>query len=80
MDIIDVIVEYQLTPRLLEILKLMAHGMSNEDLCYELNLSYSTVKGNIQNLYKKLHVSDDRQAIAFYYKYLTGKISDVGPG
>jgi LuxR family maltose regulon positive regulatory protein len=52
-----------LTPRELDVLQLLANGYSNQDVCNELFLAISTVKGYNQNLFGKLGVRRRTEAI-----------------
>jgi DNA-binding NarL/FixJ family response regulator len=54
-----------LTPRELEVLKLIASGLTNQEIAEELTLSEKTVKNHINNIFSKLHVSDRSQAILY---------------
>ena len=54
-----------LTPRELEILKLIAKGWSNKTIAEGLTLSEKTVKNHINNIFSKLHVCDRSQAILY---------------
>jgi len=58
----------QLTPRELEVLKLIAQGMSNDEIAGRLFLSEATVKTHINRLLSKLEVRDRAQAIVFAYQ------------
>lgn len=57
-----------LTERELEVLKLIADGMSNADIAARLELSEKTVKGHVSNILSKLHVSDRTQAAAVAWR------------
>ncbi len=48
--------ETELTPRELDILKLIAKGKTNKYIAAELNITESTVKVHVKNLLKKLHL------------------------
>jgi len=54
-----------LTPRELEVLKLIAEGLCNKDIADELTISEKTVKNHINNIFSKLHISDRSQAILY---------------
>lgn len=54
-----------LTPRELEILKLIAEGLCNKDIAQQLVISEKTVKNHINNIFSKLHVLDRSQAILY---------------
>lgn len=51
-----------LTPRELEVLRLLARGQSNQQIAENLFLSVSTVKNHVHSIIKKLGVSDRIQA------------------
>ena len=53
-----------LTARELEILRLMAAGMRNQEIADQLVISLSTVKRHIANAYGKLGVDHRTEAIA----------------
>lgn len=53
----------QLTNRELEVLGLVAKGLSNKEIGSKLNLVEGTVKVHLSNILSKLHVSDRTQAI-----------------
>jgi DNA-binding NarL/FixJ family response regulator len=54
-----------LTPREMEVLKLIAAGHSNRDIAEALVLSEKTVKNHINNIFSKLHVYDRSQAMLY---------------
>jgi NarL family two-component system response regulator LiaR len=54
-----------LTPRELEVLKLIAEGMCNREIAEELTISEKTVKNHINNIFSKLHVNDRSQAVLY---------------
>lgn len=56
-------VKFKLTDRETEVLCYIAQGMSNKQIGEKLQLSLSTVKTHIVNLYKKLEVSSRVQAV-----------------
>ena len=53
-----------LSPREVEILQLIAQGLSNEEISTRLFLALSTVKGHNQNIFGKLQVQRRTEAIA----------------
>jgi DNA-binding CsgD family transcriptional regulator len=57
-------VRNQLTQREVEILRLMAEGLSNKAIAEQLFIGFETVKWYLKQIYSKLHVSSRTQAIA----------------
>jgi DNA-binding NarL/FixJ family response regulator len=55
---------YDLTPREVEVLELLAEGASNEVLVRELGISRNTVRNHVQNLLTKLGVHSRLEAVA----------------
>ncbi|MEW6232021.1 MAG: response regulator transcription factor [Chloroflexota bacterium] len=55
----------QLTPRELEVLKLIAEGQCNKEIAAALGLSEKTVKNHIANIFAKLQVYDRTQAMLY---------------
>jgi len=53
-----------LTPRELEVLRLIAEGMTNQQIAEQLIISVGTAKFYTSQIYSKLHVSSRTQAIA----------------
>ncbi|MEW6277062.1 MAG: response regulator transcription factor [Candidatus Eremiobacterota bacterium] len=52
----------ELTPRELEVLRLLARGLDNQDIAERLNLSRVTAKKHVHHILSKLQVSDRTQA------------------
>jgi two-component system, NarL family, nitrate/nitrite response regulator NarL len=53
-----------LSERELEVLRLIADGLSGPEICRRLHLSKSTVKTHTTHLFEKLHVGDRAAAVA----------------
>jgi DNA-binding NarL/FixJ family response regulator len=58
----------ELTERELDVLKLLANGLSNNRIAEQLFISENTVKGHISNILSKLHLADRTQAAAFAWR------------
>ncbi len=58
----------QLTPREVEVLTLLATGLSNTELAERLFLSEKTVKTHVGRIFMKLGVRDRVQAVIFAYE------------
>jgi len=49
---------YNITDKEENIIKLLLEGLIYKDICLKLNISYNVIKKRIQNIYKKLEVSN----------------------
>jgi len=56
--------DYDLTPRELQVLALLVQGLSNPDIAKQLTVSRSTAKAHVSNILSKLEVSNRAEAIA----------------
>jgi DNA-binding NarL/FixJ family response regulator len=54
-----------LTPRELEVLKLVARGMSNREVAQQLYISENTVKNHMRNILEKLHLHSRMEAVMY---------------
>lgn len=55
----------RLTPRELEVLRLVAQGLNNRDIAKELFISENTVKNHVRNILEKLHLHSRMEAVVF---------------
>src|SRR6266571_1338831 len=53
-----------LSPREVEVLRLMAQGLSNQEMCERLFLALDTVKGHNRKIFDKLQVQRRTEAVA----------------
>jgi len=58
----------ELTPRELEVLRLVARGLSNADIARELVLGDATVKTHVARIFQKLDLHDRAQAVVLAYE------------
>ncbi len=61
----DRAVRQQLTARELEVLKLLARGLTNREIASVYNISANTVKNHLNSLMAKLEVADRTEAVSF---------------
>lgn len=54
-----------LSPREMEILEHVTHGMSNKEIAFKLGISHQTVKNHMTSILRKLRVSDRTQAAVY---------------
>jgi len=58
----------ELTKREMEVLKLIANGLSNNEIAQQLVISDHTVKGHVSNIFSKLHLADRTQAAVYAWQ------------
>ncbi len=58
----------ELTDREMEVLKLIASGLSNSEIAEQLVISENTVKGHVSNILSKLHLVDRTQAAVYAWQ------------
>jgi NarL family two-component system response regulator LiaR len=58
----------ELTEREMEVLKLIANGMTNSEIAEGLVISENTVKGHVSNILSKLHLADRTQAAVYAWR------------
>ncbi len=58
----------ELTAREVEILTLIARGLTNQKIAEDLVISVGTVKGHVSNILSKLHLADRTQAAVYAWQ------------
>jgi NarL family two-component system response regulator LiaR len=58
----------ELTERELEVLRLIAKGMTNSQIAETLVISENTVKGHVSNILSKLHLADRTQVAVYAWQ------------
>jgi NarL family two-component system response regulator LiaR len=58
----------ELTERELDVLKLIANGMTNSQIAEDLVITENTVKGHVSNILSKLHLVDRTQAAVYAWQ------------
>ena len=58
----------ELTPREIDVIKLIATGMPNSQIADDLVISENTVKGHVSNILSKLHLADRTQAAVYAWR------------
>lgn len=61
-------VDYHLTDRELEVLVLLAEGLTNQQTAHQLSISQSTLKYHMSNIYRKLGVQTRSEALVLAAK------------
>ncbi|MHB8626142.1 MAG: response regulator [Aggregatilineales bacterium] len=70
-----------LSPREMEILRHVTHGLSNKEIASTLGISHQTVKNHMTSILDKLHVEDRTQAAVYALQrgWVRGLIRPVRP-
>ncbi|MEW5942193.1 MAG: response regulator transcription factor, partial [Chloroflexota bacterium] len=58
----------ELTERELDVLRLIANGLSNTQIAEKLVISENTVKGHVSNILSKLHLADRTQVAVYAWQ------------
>jgi NarL family two-component system response regulator LiaR len=59
---------HDLSDRELEVLKLIAQGLSNAEISNRLFISEKTTKNHVSNILSKLHLADRTQAAVYAWR------------
>ncbi len=58
----------ELTAREMEVLQLIANGLTNSKIAEQLVISLNTVKGHVSNILSKLHLADRTEAAVYAWR------------
>jgi len=58
----------ELTEREMEVLRLVANGLTNSKIAEQLVISLNTVKGHVSNILSKLHLADRTEAAVYAWR------------
>jgi DNA-binding NarL/FixJ family response regulator len=61
-----------LTPRELEVLELIAGGLSNAQAAQRLELSVHAIKFHLAEIYRRLGVTNRTEAAVAYFRFMNG--------
>lgn len=70
--------DFGLTERQTEVLKLVARGMSNQEIADQLYIEIGTVKNHVHNILKALDVSDREQAADWFQRFAATTAASAG--
>lgn len=68
--------EQSLTERELEVLSLIARGLSNQDIADQLFVSETTIRFHVSNILNKLHLANRTQAVLYALRQGLAKLED----
>ncbi len=66
---LDAVAPHGLTPREVEVLRLVASGKTNKDIARDLYHSEKTVERHVSNIFPKVHVASRAAATAYAYEH-----------
>lgn len=66
-----------LSPREMDVLKLITRGLSNKEIAYTLGISHQTVKNHMTSILRKLGVEDRTQAAVFALRHGWVRLQDT---
>jgi DNA-binding NarL/FixJ family response regulator len=66
-----------LTERELEVIRALAHGMSDRQIAGALGISEKTVRNHTSNIYRKLHIFDRTQAVIYAIREGVIEVEDL---
>lgn len=61
---------WHLTPREVEVAKLVCRGLDNDQICSKLDVAYNTVRAHLGNIFRKVGVQGKTHLILKFIKTL----------
>lgn len=58
----------QLTPREIEVITLVAHGMSNKEMACHLCITVHTIEQHLKHIYRKLELKNRTEASMLFWQ------------
>ena len=71
---------YHISPRELEVARLVCHGMSNKEIAEALKIRQGTVKTHIKNIYRRIHVKNKVALLLRFMADVSKFLSDSSDG
>ena len=69
---------YYISPRELEVAKLICCGFNNEQIARDLRIKHGTVKTHIRNIYRRIHVNNKIEMLLRFLEDATIFSSNTG--
>ena len=71
---------YHISPRELEVAKLVCHGLSNKEIAEALDIRQGTVKTHIKNIYRRIHVKNKVALLLRFMADISQLLGDSAAG
>ena len=71
---------YHISPRELEVAKLVCHGLSNKEIAESLDIRQGTVKTHIKNIYRRIHVKNKVALLLRFMADISQLLGEPGEG
>ena len=69
-----------LTPRELEVLQMIAYGMTNAEAARRMHLSVHAIKFHLAAIYRRLGVNNRTEAAVAYHRSMNGNLEATAQG
>jgi len=71
---------YHISPRELEVAKLVCHGLNNREIADALGIRQGTVKTHIKNIYRRIHVKNKVALLLRFMADISQLLGEPGTG